>query len=220
MILPLHSPRRFGRTIVNLSSANSSPPRQLRDMLILTLAAFLLFAAPLRADLPTTYQVDNLSPTILYDPPLCGAREEGYSTPVWGANLAGNAWQTTYTDTDHRFFVLVKTEWRHYTWAMLVDGQPAPTATLSFVGREVTVVGPPSDPHPSSSSNGTVQVEVDGKVLGNCTETPSQRKNATMNDAQARCKYAVEWGRHNLTVRLIAGAFAIDHFEISTGNDE
>lgn len=181
-------------------------------MLHLRLAIFLLLAhlAPLFQ--AATYKVDNLSPSIVYDPPLCGERFINFVKPQWHENFARNAWTSIYSDVRNIPHELQRLQGHHYTRAAFQSDLPAPSASLSFVGSWVAVVGPPDGSKPYAYADGTIQLEIDGVVLGSCTEV--------FENDQLNCNRTVGWGRHNLTVRVIAGGFALDHFEVGTGKDE
>lgn len=162
-------------------------------------------------ELPVTYQLDSLSPMIQYSP----ARWDGDFMPgaddtvIWGPNHAANAWNSTFFNRTYRMYEINNASWPHYTWATYQDGMPAPEASVSFTGREVALVGPPPESKPKNIGTGIVQVEIDGNVMGTCAED--------MTDVQVRCKYSVDFGTHKLRLTVLSGAFAIDHFEISTG---
>lgn len=157
-----------------------------------------------------TYEVDNLSPTIIYDPPLIGE-------PIAGAkasqpNRAKNAWNTSFYNHEYYKGEIMRFDQPHYAWATFQEGMPPPTAQLSFVGREVAIVGPKPESKPDLGT-GTVQLELDGQPVGECSEQGGS--------VRVRCNYtASEFRRHTFTVKVTAGTFALDHFDVSTGNPE
>lgn len=195
-------------------AAGISRPSLPSKMKALLPAAFLeaiFFSSRAAAIFPVTYKVDSISPSISYDPPLCG--EE--STTVDGKrfcapNQARNAWNSSFLNTVQRPHELDTDVFPSCTWATYQDGMSAPTASLSFVGRYVAVVGS-SSCSKSDTAHGLIELEVDAKVVDKCVADGGRT---------VRCGHAVAYGRHTFTVRLVSGSFAIDRFEVSTGNKE
>lgn len=172
----------------------------------------LLALSVVAEELASTYQVDNLSPKIIYDPPMRGGLESGNTSPVWVPYTAENAWNSSFVDRPYQKHKVNQLDWPHYTWAKWLDNMTAPSASMTFYGRAVTVVGPPPGRRaPDISGGGAVHVEIDGKVWGNCTDQ--------MGELQTRCYFGFPADSHNVTIRLAWGAFALDHFEVAVGEE-
>lgn len=158
-----------------------------------------------------TYEVDNLNPAIVYNPPLAGKRAGTDEDPNWEPNQAKNAWNTSFLDNKYRMYDVRKIEEKHYTWATFQDGMDAPTAQLTFFGRKVGIVGP-EDGFKPDIGRGEIDFDIDGKHVGSCSEN--------QDAVRLRCDVDVEYGLHTFTVRVKSGAFAIDHFDVYTGTEE
>lgn len=171
-------------------------------------------------ELAVTYKVDCLSPSIAYDPHPIGKSTviynpspelAGIEVQGWDPNHEGNAWNSSF-DYTLNLLETVRSEWGHYTWATFIDGMVPPSARLMFIGRQVTVFGPP--PGSLKSGYGMVELILDGRTAGSCsvdTDTDTE---------PVRCSCTADYGRHTLTVVVRFGTFAIEHFEVSTGIDE
>lgn len=179
---------------------------------VLAIALFYLVAAiqsTAANELPVTYTVDCLSPSITYQPQPRGESfiytEDG---AVWPPSHSANAWNSSYVDHTWHQSELFRPEWPHYTWATFSDGMDAPSATLSFVGSGVAVVTPDPLYKPKSFGGGVVELALDGVYKGTCSV------------GSVRCNLTTDFGPHTFTVKVTDGSFTIDHFEVSTGKDE
>lgn len=175
---------------------------------IFTTALFALVAAVLSTaanDIPATYTVDCLSPSITYNPNPDGKFSKDQATPApWFPNVVENAWNTDFGH-DWTLRMLVRADWRHWTSAKFVEGMSAPSASITFVGQAAAFVGP--------SRNGSVELVLDGETVNSCSANGR-------NTELVRCNCTTDFGRHTLVVVVKYGDVALSHFEVSTGNDE
>lgn len=158
-----------------------------------------------------TYEIDNLSPVISYSPALAGGRSTNYTEPVWEPNTAKNAWKTAYLNQPWQEWELKRFTDAHYTWASYVKGMDAPSASISFVGKEVAVVGPNVGQKPNIPA-GKAQMYIDGSYVGDCQDS--------QDGMRMRCNKEVAYGRHEFTIKVTEGSFALDHFDVFAGHEE
>lgn len=152
--------------------------------------------------------VDNVSPMITYNPPLYG----DYAVDHWNANSAPNAWNTTFPQVkEWRPWDLHNITETHYTYVKVKSLSNYPTADISFVGVGIVLIGADSS-YNDNIGSGFAKLRIDGKEQ-DCRSTG----DATLLQCAIR---GLKFGRHQLTVTVQEGTFAIGRFEIDTGKTE
>lgn len=173
---------------------------------LLSLAVLGSLATPASAVL---IKIDNVSPMIIYDPPLIGEYvPDGY----WKANAAPNAWNTTFTQGEEwEAWDLRKITENHYTWVKVEEGSASPTAKVSFVGTSIVLFSP--DPKPGEAvGEGVATLRVDDKDTDCRMSSASTLQQCAVTN--------LPFGRHELVLTVKSGGFAIGHFEVETGVEE
>lgn len=160
--------------------------------------------------------VDNVSPMILYNPPLVGRDTYVQNDRfAYTANEAPTAWNTTFPGAKYTLWAAKNLSDPHFTWATAKDDSAAPSLELSFVGTAITLLGPEFKAKDAVGA-GSAELKVD-----NSDQNAVYCKESAFGDSRMTCEVSdLPFGRHTAKVTIQTGSFSIGHFEIETGRDE